>query len=130
MKNNIDMEKSTAIVSKIVERLNDSIKVGNKMDSYDIVEVSVTLINEYWFLKIEQLLHFCRMCRQGRFGSFQRFDQPTFFESLGKYLLNVDELRAKEYQATKEHPGDRYENRIKTPLTIKDLTDHIKANPE
>lgn len=106
MKNNCGRQDALSILSLIVQRLNDSIKVGNKMDPQDIIEVGYVLMTEYWQVKVEQLAHFAHMCKRGSFGEFQRFDQTTFFSKLDKYLLKADEIRDQEYQDNKQQGSE------------------------
>lgn len=135
MKKHITEEKAVAIVSKIIERLNTAVKVGNKMDNYDVMECAVTLVNEYWYVKFEQLLHFSKLVRQGRLGTFPRFGQPEFFDLLGKYLLKQDDTRADEYQSNK-HQGssdrqtDNSPAKLGTILTKEDLNEIDRAKED
>ena len=132
IKNNLDEKRAVATVSLIVQKLNDSVKVGNKMDKFDIVECAATLVREYWYVKLEQLLHFSKMVRQGRLGTFPRFGQPEFFDLFGKYLLRQDDKRAEEYQANKEQPSDirqadKNAKKLGTLLTKEDLEEMDRA---
>ena len=73
------------ILSRVITNLNDSINIGNKLNNDQIFEIAVTILNEYWRLKIDEVLNCFNMAKNGRFGKVYGLDQPTIMGWLLEY---------------------------------------------
>lgn len=96
-------EKETlALIMIIVEEINDSVKTKEKFNTKDITECAYLLLTEYPNIKMEQLMHFAKEIKMGRFETFYRLDLPTFFQTLRKYTELVENDRHDEHLDNKQ----------------------------
>lgn len=118
-------DNAIAFLSLMVEKLNNSIAVGNKMNDEDVMECAVVLSAEYGILKVEQLAQFCHFVKTGKMGVFVRFGQAEFFEALNRYTSDTDEQMVQDYISNKEIDDERPKrgnaHKIGTILTQEDL---------
>ena len=102
------------------------------MGDDECMELAFTLIDDYWSMKLEELLLLCKNIRQAKYGTFFRFDQPTFFDCLNKFLNEADLDREKEYLDNKVQGSDVRQTdntpvKLGTLLTKEDLNEMDRA---
>ena len=73
------------ILNRVLTSLNDSINIGTKMNSDQIFETSVTILNEHWSMKLDEVLNCLKMAKNGYFGKIYGIDQPTIMGWLKEY---------------------------------------------
>jgi hypothetical protein len=72
-------------VMAIITGFNNAINVGNKLTPDQIYETSLEIINQYWMLKIDEILNCFKMAKGGKYGEIKRLDQPTIMGFLHQY---------------------------------------------
>lgn len=111
------------ILVAVVLNFNNSINVGNKMNQNQIYETSLAILEEYWMLKIDEILNCFKMAKSGKFGEIKRLDQPTVMGFLHQYDTKVKA----DYYANREHlPDSRLPKEDKKPKHIALSIDEIK----
>ena len=80
---------SIKMVSMAISNLNNSVNIGEKMSTEQIFETAVTIITEYWMLKIDEVLNCFKMAKSGKFGKIFGLDQPTVMGFLNTYDTEV-----------------------------------------
>jgi len=90
-----DENATVAMISTILNNLNNSINIGEKMSAEQIIETTYAIISEHWALKIDEVLNCFKMAKSGKFGKLYGLDQPTVMSFLLKYDT---EVKAGHYQ--------------------------------
>lgn len=92
VKLDIGEDQAANVVFFIIQSLNDSVNVGNKMTDNQIFETTYDILSIYWSMKLEELVLCLRMARQGQFGEIKRLDQPTICGFIETYI-NEEKLK-------------------------------------
>lgn len=73
----------------------------NNLSDDMVFEVSLSILKEYWFFKLEDIALFCSMLRRGDLVKVYNLEMQTFFEALRIY----DQRRADAIH--KKHIGNK-----------------------
>jgi hypothetical protein len=115
---------AVAMISSALVSLNNSINIGSNMSEDQIIETAYAILNEYWMLKIDEILLCFRMAKSGRFGKILGLQQSTVMG----FLLTYDtELKANHYQSleTVHQTREREENKEQGHIALS--SEDIKA---
>lgn len=82
-------DEAIAMICTCLNNLNDSINIGNKMNPDQIIETAITILSEYWMLKIDEVLNCFKMIKGGKFGKIYGLDQPTIMGFLHTYDTEI-----------------------------------------
>lgn len=76
-------------LSALISNFTNSINLTRNLNASQIIEISVTIMEKYYYFKIEDLIAFFQMCKTGLLGSFYEgidiikvFDKLSQFESI------------------------------------------------
>lgn len=118
-----------ALIWGLIEPVINSINVGRGMNADSIASFIDYIMDEFYFLKLEEIKTFLDMVKLGKLGQFyDRMDLPTLSEMLRKY----DEQRTGIAMATAE--SNKGKESIKTcvmPQDVKALLERLtKPKPQ
>lgn len=117
-------EEIENVMIAIIANFNNSVNVGNKLTPDQIYEIALSIISDYWMLKIDEILNCFKMAKGGKYGEIKRLDQPTIMGFLHQY----DTKTKAEYFNTKTVPMQRREREEENePKAILLSVEDIKA---
>ncbi|MBT4728037.1 MAG: hypothetical protein HOB88_06330 [Bacteroidetes bacterium] len=108
-------EFTVKTVAEIIKSINDQFNFTNKMNNDQIVNAAIAVIEDYWILKIEELIYFSKNVLKGKYGKiFQSFDQLVLFELLNEY----DRQRSDELERVHQNSKSQSTKNIKELSTV------------
>ena len=108
-------DQTIEVLCEVVRSLNDSINVGEKMNLEQIYECALSIMTEYWMLKIDEILNCFKMAKSGKFGKIYGLDQPTVMGFILKYDT---EVKAGYYEANETTHTNRQREAKSEPKHI------------
>lgn len=110
------------ILIVFVTKLSDAQMTTNRMSSSQITTCVEDLVDEFWMLKLEEMILVLSEARKKK--TFNRLDQSVIFECFREYLENrqsvVEESRRQSLKASEEEKQEEIELIKNTYESIKD----------
>lgn len=99
----------------VINHFQDMLNVTNKLNEVQLMDTAITILKEYYYLKLEEIIYILQRMKTGKFGKFfNRLDVAIICECIEVYLNSEEraiyfEREAQAYKKSeKEKSGDQH----------------------
>lgn len=101
---NTDRDKLEKLVIEAINFVNLTCNVAKKMSEFQMMDATVTIISEYWFLKVEEIVKALNNWRTGKYGEIYRVDLAALCGGIDSYIQQERGGAIEEIQTRPEPP--------------------------